>query len=270
MRRFLFFISFITVMAACSRNAITGRKQISLYAESEIQSMATEEYNKFLSNHKVLDSGLANSDAEMVARVGARIGAAIVEYYKSKGLQQPEGYKWEYKLIESPERNAWYMPGGKLVVYSGLLPLLQNETNLAIVMGHLVTHDLAKHGNERMSQGLFQQLGGVGLSVASVNQPKETQNLFLNAYGIEPRGSDFLPFSKKQEIEADRLGLQLTAMAGYDPRGAVDFWSRAKIALVDKKQPELLYTHPLDDKRITLLKDQALFAAPFYKASGTR
>src|SRR5258705_13753377 len=180
-------ISSLFVIAAfaigCSKNAVTGRKQTKLIPESELQAMAATQYQQFLSTNKVVSTP-GNRDVDMVTRVGQRITNAVEEYYAQQGLSKDlEGYKWEYKLVDSKEVNAWCMPGGKIVVYTGLLPITQNEAALAAVMGHEVTHAIFNHGNERISQGLAEQLGGVALSVALANKPAATQNLFMGAYG---------------------------------------------------------------------------------------
>ena len=260
------FILFV-VISGCSHNAITGRNQLSLYPESDIQAMATEQYKQFLSANKVVSQTSGNKDAEMVRRVGQRIATAITNYYAQQGLSKElDGYKWEYNLVDSKEVNAWCMPGGKIVVYTGLLAVTQNETALAIVLGHEITHALAKHGNERMSQAMVQQLGGVALSVAVANQPTETQSLFMNAYGIGSNVGALLPFSRKQEYEADRLGLRFAAMAGYDPREAIAFWQRMKAASGGNKTPEILSTHPIDDNRIAKLQEEMPDALTYYKS----
>jgi predicted Zn-dependent protease len=242
-------IAALTVIA-CSRNAITGRNQLGLVSESELQTMAKTEYRQFLTESKVVSTA-SSRDAEMVKRVGSRIAAAVTQYYNEQNLgNELAGYQWEYNLVDSKEVNAWCMPGGKIVVYTGLLPVTQNEAALAVVVGHEVAHALAKHGSERMSQGLLQQLGGAALSVAISNKPAETQNLFMSAYGVGSQIGYTLPHSRKQESEADKLGLRYTALAGYNPREAVALWQRMKAAGGANKPPEFLSTHPAEDTRI--------------------
>ena len=165
-------------MAGCAINQITGRNQLSLVSESELQLTAKSQYDIFLKENKVLNSA-SSKDAAMVDRVGARISNAIKKYYDSKGKAKIlEGYKWEFNTVDSKEANAWCMPGGKVVVYNGLLPITSNEAGLAIVMGHEIAHAAAKHGNERMSQALIQQMGGVALQVALAEKPQQTQDTF--------------------------------------------------------------------------------------------
>jgi predicted Zn-dependent protease len=156
------------------------------------------------------------------------------------------------------------MPGGKVVVYTGILPVTKDEIGLAVVMGHEIAHAVAQHGAERMSQGLLQQLGGVALSVALQNKPQETQDLFMTAYGVGTTVGVMLPFSRTQESEADRLGLIFMAMAGYNPNYAIDFWTRMA-AQSGGKPPEFLSTHPSDETRIADLKKELPEAMSYYK-----
>src|SRR5438270_3591276 len=183
--KYFLIVAFTVLLAyACTRNAVTGRNQLSLVSESEVQTAAVTQYKQFLSQNTVV-SPSNNKDAEMVQRVGSRIANAITQYYNSKGQGSVlSGYKWEFNLVQSNEVNAWCMPGGKVVVYTGILPVTQNEAALAIVLGHEITHAVAKHGDERMSEALVQQLGGAALSVALANKPAETSNMFLQAYDV--------------------------------------------------------------------------------------
>ena len=250
---------------SCSTNAITGRKQLTLIPESELQNMAQSEYRQFLSSNKVVSSS-TNKDAEMVNRVGQRITKAVDAYYKDKGMSnQLDGYKWEYNLVNDKAVNAWCMPGGKIVVYTGLLPITQNEAALAAVMGHEVSHAIFQHGNERMSRSMMQQLGGVALSAAVMNQPSETQNLFNAAYGVGTGVGLMLPFSRKHEYEADRYGLIWSAMAGYNPKEAIGLWKRMAIAGGGQNPPEFLSTHPPEEKRIAELEKYMPEALKYYK-----
>ena len=260
------FFAVAVVMVSCTKNAVTGRKQLNLYPESEINSAAAQQYQQFLSQNKVV-SPSSSRDAEMVRRVGQRIATAVTKYYTDKGLGADlQGYQWEYNLVDSKEVNAWCMPGGKIVVYTGLLPITQNEAALGVVVGHEVTHAVAKHGNERMSQGMLQQLGGVALSVALANQPAETQNLMMAAYGAGSEVGILLPFSRNQEYEADHYGLFFAAMAGYNPQEAIPLWQRMEAAAQNGSQPpEFLSTHPSEGNRIKRLQDLMPEALKYYK-----
>jgi len=263
------FLTAATVFA-CSTNKITGRSQLHLLPESELQAMGAQQYQQFLSQNKVV-SPSADRDAEMVRRVGSRLANAVQQYFASKGMQnQLEGYKWEYNLVDNKEANAWCMPGGKIVVYTGLLPYTRNEAALAIVVGHEITHAVFQHGNSRMSQGLLQELGGAALSVALSQKPAETQNLFLQAYGA---GSTLgvLKFSRNDESEADHYGLIWSALAGYNPQEAIPFWQRmAQAAGASSKPPAILSDHPSDDKRIADIQKWMPEAMQYYKPVGTR
>lgn len=254
MKKLLYIAIASCTLLSCKTNSITGRSQLSLVSESEVQAMSLTEYQSFLSTNKVLNP-TSNKNADMVKRCGNRLINAITLYYQQNNLSSElDNYKWEINLVEDKNVNAWCMPGGKIVVYTGLLPVTQNETALAIVMGHEIAHALAKHGSERMSQGLLQQLGGVALSTAMQNKPQETQNLFNTAYGVGSNIGVMLPFSRKNESEADKFGLMFAALAGYDPREAIPFWQRMSQLSGGQKPPEFLSTHPSDEKRIADLQ----------------
>jgi len=256
------------VVVGCSTNSVTGRSQFKLLPDSELQSMAATEYQQFLSTNKVVSSS-SNRDAEMVTRVGQRITKAVEQYYAQKGISSElAGYQWEYKLVDSKEVNAWCMPGGKIVVYTGLLPITQNEAALAAVMGHEVSHAIFNHGNERMSQGMAQQGLGEALSVALASKPAATQNLFMTAFGVGTTVFGTLPFSRKHELEADHYGLIWAAMAGYNPQEAINLWQRMEAASNGQKPPEFLSTHPSEGRRIQELQKYMPEALKYYKPVG--
>lgn len=250
---------------ACSTNPLSKKSQLTLLPESELQAMGTQQYQQFLSTNRVVSSS-NNRDAEMVRRVGQRVSRAVETYYQQNGMSEKlTGFNWEYNLVDDKAVNAWCMPGGKIVVYTGLLPISQNEAALAVVVGHEVSHALLQHGNTRMSQGLLQQLGGVALSVAVANKPAETQNMFLAAYGAGTAVGVMLPFSRKQELEADRYGLIFTALAGYNPQEAIPLWERMERAANGQKPPEFLSTHPTEGRRIEQLQQYMPEAMKYYK-----
>jgi len=266
-KTFLFFVLSFFLMS-CTRNSLSGKKQLKLLPEAELQSMATTQYKQFLSTTKVVANS-NNRDAEMVNRVGQRIIKAVEAYYAEIGkTAELAGYKWEVNLVEDKTVNAWCMPGGKIVVYTGILPITQNEAALAAVMGHEVSHALLQHGNQRMSQGIIQQLGGVALSVAVANKPQETQNLFLGAYGAGSQVGVLLPFSRKHELEADRFGLIFAAMAGYNPQESIALWERMEKASGGQSPPEFMSTHPSEGRRIEQLKKYMPEALARYKPVG--
>jgi predicted Zn-dependent protease len=176
-----------------------------------------------------------------------------------------EGYAWEFNLVEDEAVNAWCMPGGKVVVFTGILPVTRDATGLAVVMGHEIAHAVANHGNERMSQGLMVQMGGTALSKALEDKPEETRNLFLTSFGLGTQVGVLLPYSRLHENESDHLGLIFMAMAGYDPRSAVDFWERMATQKSGGAPPEFLSTHPSDKTRIENIKSLLPEALRYYK-----
>ncbi len=238
------------VLSACSKVPITQRKQVSLLPESQLISMSLTNYHDFLSQHPAVMSG---NDAAMVKAVGAKIQAAVTQYMNQNGYaSRIQGYQWEFNLVNSPDANAWCMPGGKVVVYSGLLPLTQNESSLAIVMGHEIAHAVARHGNERMSQMMVTAGLGMGLDIALSQKSTETRTIFMSAYAVGA-GLGTLAYSRTHESEADKLGLVFAAMAGYDPNSAIAFWERMA-SKGGAKPPEILSTHPSDQTRIADIK----------------
>lgn len=268
MKKVLFLFVFSSTLISCSKNAITGRRQIALFPEATLQQEANTQYRSFLSQSRVVSEN-ASKDAAMVKRVGKRIANAITTYYTQKGLQdQLSGYKWEFNLVNSNEVNAWCMPGGKVVVYTGLLPITQNEAALAIVLGHEITHAVAKHGNERMSQATVAQ----GLSVAGdlfTSGNSKANAIFNNIFAPTAQVGVLLPNSRKQELEADKFGLIFAAMAGYNPKEAITFWQRMAQS-GGQKPPEFLSTHPADDRRISQLQANMDEALSYYKPVNTK
>ena len=210
--------------AACSTVPLTGRQQLDLVPSDQVMTMASDQYDRFISEHEVVRG---TADARMVDRVGKSIAGAVESYMARQGLSgRLEGYRWEFNLVRDESANAWAMPGGKVAVYTGILPIARGERGLATVMGHEVAHAVARHGNERMSQGLLTQLGGLALSAALAQDSALTRELFMTAYGAGAQVGVLLPYSRLQESESDRLGLIFMAMAGYDPRSALSFWQR--------------------------------------------
>lgn len=259
-----FFLLFSISYFSCKTNSITGRSQLDLVSESELQAMSLTQYKDFLSKNTVVPS--ANANQEMVHRVGNRIAAAITKYYTEHGAgNELQGYKWEFNLVDNKEVNAWCMPGGKVVVYTGLLPVTQNETALAIVLGHEITHAVAGHGRERMSQEMLAQGIQVAGNVALGSNP-QTVSIFNQVYGPAAQIGVLLPYSRKQESEADHYGLIFAAMAGYDPQEAIAFWTRMA-SLGGSKPPVLLSDHPADEQRIADLKKAMPEAMKYYQGS---
>lgn len=254
---------FFFLFGCIERVPITGRKQISLMPESELIGMSLTEYGTFLKQHKTLDE--SDPRDQIIKRVGNKIKEAIEQYLKDHGnSKRIEGYVWEFHGVDEDVVNAWCMPGGKVVVYTGLLPVTLDEPSLAIVLGHEIGHAIARHGNERMSEQMVAQGIGTGLSIATMNKPAATRNIFMQAYGVGA-GLELLSYSRKQESEADKLGLVFAAMAGYDPHVAIDFWKRMAKQSNGQKPPELLSTHPSDETRIKDIEAFMPEAMKYYK-----
>jgi predicted Zn-dependent protease len=241
------------LLLSCSTVPITGRKQISLIPSSTMLSLSFQQYDQFLQGNAVITG---TADARMVQRTGRRIQAAVERFFAENNLSSElDGFAWEYNLVDSEQVNAWCMPGGKVVVYTGILQHTRDETGLAVVMGHEIAHAVAQHGNERMSQGLVLQMGGMALAKALEKEPQKTQALALTAFGVGSQVFGILPYSRLQEYEADRLGLIFMAMAGYDPGAAVDFWTRMSQGQGGQAPPEFLSTHPSEENRIRKLRE---------------
>lgn len=240
------------VAYACSTVPIIGRSQLNLIPESQMVSMSLTNYQQFLSENKISSN---KSDESLVKQVGLNIANAVEDFLKQYGMEtRLESFDWEFNLIADETPNAWCMPGGKIVVYEGLLPLTKNADGLAVVVGHEIAHAVARHGSERMTQGLVAQLGGMALSAAIQEKPEQTQSIFLTAFGLGAQVGYVLPFSRKHEYEADKLGLIFATLAGYNPNEAIDFWTRMS-QMGGQKPPEFLSTHPVDEKRIAAIKE---------------
>ena len=249
--------------ASCSTVPVTGRRQLNLIPDSSVLPMSAQQYGEFLNSQKVIRN---TKEAAMVQRVGRRIQDAVERYFAQHNMSGDlKGYAWEFNLVDSKEVNAWCMPGGKVVVYTGILPIAGDEAGLAVVMGHEIAHAVAKHGNERMSQALVTQLGGVALSTALESYPEQTKALWMTAFGVGAQVGVLLPYSRLQESEADRLGLIFMAMAGYDPNEAPRFWSRMADGKGGTAPPEFLSTHPSDQTRIERIKAEIPEAMKYYE-----
>ncbi len=253
----------LLVLTSCSTVPITGRSQLNLIPGSSMMSMSLQQYDTFLKEHK-LSTNRAQTD--MVKRVGARIQDAVERYLAANGMSgRLADYKWEFNLVEDKEVNAWCMPGGKVVVYTGILPVTQGEAGLAVVMGHEIAHAIAEHGNERMSQGLLAEFGGAALAEALASKPAATQQLWMSVYGVGAQYGAILPYNRLQESEADHLGLIFMAMAGYDPNEAVSFWQRMASQKGGQAPPQFLSTHPSDATRIDNIKRLIPEAMGYYR-----
>lgn len=256
-------IALVLVLVSCSSVPLTKRRQLTLIPEDQIIALSFDEYQQFLSKHEVITGTQAS---EMVKRVGDNTRQAVETYMREHGrADMLSGYKWEFNLVKDDSANAFAMPGGKVVVFSGILPIAQNDAGLATVMGHEIAHAIARHGNERMSQALVAQLGGTALSVALSSKPQQTRELFMAAYGMGAQVGVLLPYSRLQESEADRLGLIFMAMAGYDPHAAINFWQRMENQQRQgSAPPQFLSTHPSHETRIQDLKKELPQAMKYY------
>ncbi len=259
MKKILLILALFLGVSACKVNPFTGQKTLNFYPNSQIFPTAFAQYDQFLGENKVITG---TAEAHMITRTGQRIAAAAERWLAANGYPgYLSDYKWEYNLVDNEAVNAWCMPGGKIVFYTGILPITQTETGVAVVMGHEVAHALADHGAQRMSAGTLQQVGAVGVAVATSGKSAETQNAFMQAYGIGTSVGGMLPFSRSHETEADRIGLQIMAIAGYDPYQAAELWKRMKANSGGEAPPEFMSTHPSNDTRINNLTAWAPEAA---------
>ena len=251
-------------LAACATVPGTGRSQLSLVDDSELNTMAATEYKQ------MIQQGPLSTDQKstaMVKNVGAKISRASETYLKEHGLEKEiPNYKWEFNLIQSDQVNAFCMPGGKVAFYTGIMPYCKNENGVAVIMGHEVAHAIAHHSRERASQQLMTNVGGtllsVGLGVGGASSL--TSDVAMAAFGLGSQVGILLPYSRAHESEADRIGLTLMAMAGYDPQGAVAFWERMA-AGSEKGGSDFLSTHPSDQKRISDIQKYMPEAMARYK-----
>jgi predicted Zn-dependent protease len=269
-KKSLILVLVLCAVVACKKTAFTGRKQLNLIPIGTLNSMSYTEYKSFISQNKTLSSG---KDVDLVRRVGNDIRLATETYYKARGKEKDlKNFAWEFNVVDDAKTvNAFCMPGGKVVVYTGILAVTQNEDALAVVMGHEIAHALANHGNERMSQGLVAQLGLTSLDIALSQKPAATRSLFMTAAGAGAQVGVLLPFSRKHESEADEIGLYLMTMAGYNPNEAAPFWDRMNKS-GGGRPPEFLSTHPDPKKRSLQLRKlvpKAQSYARKYPVAGT-
>ena len=263
-------LTFLVLMAvSCATNPFTGKKTLALIPNSQLFPTSFAQYNQVLSEGKVVTG---TQQSEMIKRVGQRIAVAAERWLNANGKPgYLNDYKWEYNLIQEDVVNAWCMPGGKIAFYTGILPVAENETAIAVIMGHEVAHALANHGQQRMSAGMLQQVGAVAGNVAIKDE--QTRNAFNQYYGVGSQVGLMLPFSRSHETEADRIGLYLTAIAGYNPEEGAQLWKRMAQASGGQAPPEILSTHPANETRIdnlTALAPQAKAEAKKFGVSSFR
>ncbi|MDA8165092.1 MAG: M48 family metallopeptidase [Desulfobacteraceae bacterium] len=254
----------LVAAVSCTTVPITGREQLNFIPSQQLMTMSFQNYDQILKKSKLADNP---EQIAMVKRVGENIRRGVEAYLDRHGQEDLlKGYKWQFTLVKDDKTaNAFALPGGKVVVYTGILPITQDDTGLAVVLGHEIAHAIAQHGGERMSQAMAVQMGGLALAEALGSQGAQTQQLFMAAFGAGSQVGVLLPFSRLQESEADHLGLIFMAMAGYDPRAAVPFWQRMMAQNKGKGQPpELLSTHPADQTRIEQLQRLLPEALEYY------
>lgn len=254
----------LLIIQSCGSVPFTGRRQLSLVSNEQVLALSLQQYKEYISTAPVERN---SANAEMVKRVGSRIATAVETFYKSNGFESElKDYNWEFNLVKDQSVNAFAMPGGKIVVYEGLLPVTQTEEGLAVVVGHEVAHVIAQHSSERMSQQMALQYGGSiagGLLGTSVGA-----QLGQQVFGIGAQLGVMLPYARKQEYEADEIGLIVMALAGYNPEVAVSFWSRMAQSSGGASVPAMLSTHPTDQKRIDNIKKVLPRAMEYYQGPG--
>ncbi len=251
LKLFAYAVLFSTIAYACATVPFSNRKQLTLLPSSTMLAMSFQQYGSFLKENPPVNN---TSDAAAVKKVGQKISNAVDTYMReNKIASRIKDFKWEFNLVNDNTPNAWCMPGGKVVFYSGILPFTQNEEGIAVVMGHEIAHAIARHGNERMSQQLLITAGGVALDTYLQLKQSQQRQLFMTAYGLGSQVGVVLPYSRAHETEADKLGLIFMTMAGYEPEAAVSFWERMKKS-GGQKPPEFLSTHPSNQTRINNLK----------------
>tara|TARA_R110002072_G_scaffold302906_1_gene489700 strand:+ start:1797 stop:2597 length:801 start_codon:yes stop_codon:yes gene_type:complete len=259
----IFAYSTVFLLAACSTVSLTGRKRLPLLPASQMQSMSYSQYDQVMKD----SPKSSNSEwTKWVKDAGNKIRVAVEQDKNRRNeAKDLEGYAWEFNLLEEANTvNAWCMPGGKVAFYTGIMPICKDEKGVAVVMGHEIAHAVARHGAERMSQGLAQQAGGIALALAIKDKPEQTQAIFMGAYGVASQYGALLPFSRLHESEADRMGLIYMAMAGYDPREAPKFWERMSANSGGQAPPEFLSTHPSHSTRIKNLEKWMPEALGYY------
>jgi predicted Zn-dependent protease len=252
-------VAMILLLCSCSTVPISGRKQPLMPPESYMVSQSA------LSYEQVLSESTRSENSQQIAqlkKVGIRISTAVEAFMKMNGMEERiADFQWEFNLIEEEVPNAWCMPGGKVVFFTGILPFTQNESGMAVVMGHEVAHAVARHGSERLTYQMGQQ--GIGSLLSWGTQESEYHEAYMQLYGMGSELGLILPYSRLHESEADRLGLIFMAMAGYDPHAAVSFWQRMAAAK-GETPPEFLSTHPADQTRIQNLQKSMDEALQYY------
>lgn len=255
------FIAMSLLFSSCGSVPVTGRKQLNLVSNQEVLSLSLQQYQQFIKSAPISTD---KKNTALVQKVGRNIANAVETYLKNNGYaDELASYAWEFNLVKSSDVNAFCMPGGKIVVYEGILPYTQDETGLAVVLGHEVAHAVAKHANERMSQQMMTEYGTAAIGTALGGTSTGVQQAAAAAIGLGSQYGILLPYSRKQELEADKLGLIFMAMAGYNPSQAAAFWTR--MSQQGSSTPEFMSTHPSDNTRIQQIEKDLPEAMKYYK-----
>jgi len=258
-----FFLSVVLFLSSCGTVPLTGRRQMAFVPEGMLANMALTNYQDFMSQNPPLPA--SDQRVQAVRRVGNRISQAVNQYLTDNGeANRVRDFQWEFNVVQDESINAWAMPGGKIMFYTGIFPVTQNDEGIAVVMAHEIAHAVARHGNERMSQQLLLTLGAVSLDVAMRENSEATRNIFLATYGVGGQlGS--LAYSRKHEYEADQLGMIFMAMAGYSPAATVTFWERMQASSSGAEPPQFLSTHPSSTARIRAAREFVPEANKYFK-----
>lgn len=255
-RRISLFFTIFLLVAACKTNPFTGERNLNFVSNSQIFPAAFEQYEQVKAQNQIVTG---TPEARLVENVGRKIAVAAERYLNANGYEgYLNDYQWEFILIKDDDMvNAWAMPGGKIAFYTGIMPIAKTETGVAAIMAHEVAHAVADHGAQRMSAAQLQQVGGAVVGVAAGGQSETTQQILAQAYGIGSQVGGMLPFSRSHETEADRIGLTLMALAGYEPEEAANLWRRMEEHSGGASQPEFLSTHPNPQTRINNIEKWA-------------
>lgn len=263
MKKIILYSLLLVLAASCTTVMFSGRRQVKLIPGSEMKSMAVQSYSQFLNENKLTSN---TEYSAMLTKVGNKMRLAVEEYMRQNGREKEiTNFDWEFNVVQSEQVNAWAMPGGKIVFYEGIMPVCETEEGVAVVMGHEIAHVLAKHGNERMSQQMIAQFGGLAVQVAAKDEPEKMRNIYNTAYAVGAQYVGLLPFSRLHEREADRIGQYVMALAGYDPAYAVTFWNKMNALGGGQAPPEFLSTHPSYDTRIQVLTENIPAAMKYMK-----
>jgi len=260
--------SILFILSGCGSVPVTGRKQMLLVSDQEVLTLSLQQYDEFM---KSAPKSTDKTNTALVQKVGRNIANAVETYLRNNGMENLiSEYSWEFNLVKSTDVNAFCMPGGKIVVYEGILPVTQDETGLAVVLGHEVAHAVAKHANERMSQQVLQQYGSTALGMVLDGKSSAVQGIASTVYGLGTQYGVMLPYSRKQELEADELGLIFMAMAGYNPQVAESFWTRMSQNSGGGSTSEFMSTHPSDETRIKKIREELPEAMKYYRGGSTK